>query len=73
MAEKVIRETHTEGVETPPSPTEKSQIYHHEAIGHDERNVGLRIDGDDLDHMHEPKVRPTSGIPYYWQIMGLLT
>ena len=62
MDEKTIRETHTEGVETPPSPTEKSQIYHHESAGRVERNIGLRIDGDDLDHEHEPKVCPTTAL-----------
>lgn len=37
---------------------EKSDAIHSEEvnIGKVERNVGLRIDGDDLDHEHEPKV-----------------
>lgn len=55
MAEKAVETVHGEAIET--SPTEKSQAYHAESVGHVERNVGLRIDGDDLDHEHEPKVQ----------------
>lgn len=55
MAEKTVETVHGEPIEVA-SPTEKSQAYHAESVGHIERNVGLRIDGDDLDHEHEPKV-----------------
>ena len=61
MAEKTVRESHEVVLETPPSPTEKTGAYHEESVARAaraERNVGLRIDGDDLDHEHEPKVRP---------------
>jgi hypothetical protein len=56
MSEKLVHETRGEAVETPPSPVDKSQVYHDESVIRAERNVGLRIDGDDLDHEHEPKV-----------------
>jgi hypothetical protein len=55
MAEKRIDSVHGEAVETPSPPGEKSEAYHAEAVGRFERNAGLRIDGDDLDHEHEPK------------------
>jgi hypothetical protein len=42
--------------DTTPTQVEKSYASHAETVGQTERNAGLRIDGDDLDHMHEPKV-----------------
>ena len=62
MAEKNITGAHGEAVEGPPSPAEKSDAYHEESVPRYERNVGLRIDGDDLDHEHEPKVCPGQAI-----------
>lgn len=43
-------------LEVVPTTEEKPQVNHHESMGRTEKNVGLRIDGDDLDHEHEPKV-----------------
>jgi hypothetical protein len=59
MAEKTVETVHGEAVDASDSSAEKSHAYHSESVGHVghvERNVGLRIDGDDLDHEHEPKV-----------------
>ncbi|KIW66046.1 hypothetical protein PV04_08255 [Phialophora macrospora] len=56
MTEKSIGETHGVAVEMAPSPVEKSHVHHEESVAHAERNIGLRIDGDDLDHEHEPKM-----------------
>ena len=55
MAAKTSEMVHGEAVETPSPPSEKYDAYHAE-IGHPGRVDGLRIDGDDLDHEHEPKV-----------------
>ena len=41
----------------------EADALHHENevhIGKVEKNVGLRIDGDDLDHEHEPRVCVTA-------------
>lgn len=45
-----------------PREVEKEDVYHVEALGSKaERGAGgLRIDGDDLDHEHEPKVSANS-------------
>lgn len=59
MAEKTIGISHGEAVEMSSSPVEKSGVHHEESVAHYERTVGLRIDGDDLDHEHEPKVSHT--------------
>jgi hypothetical protein len=56
MTEKHIGEAHGVAVETASSPVEKSHVHHEESVAHTERIIGLRIDGDDLDHEHEPKV-----------------
>lgn len=41
---------------------EKTPTQHAETVEHTEKNLGLRIDGDDLDHEHEPKVFPVTAI-----------
>lgn len=38
------------------APTGKQYSSHAETVEQTEKNVGLRIDGDELDHEHEPKV-----------------
>ncbi|OAP59359.1 hypothetical protein AYL99_06657 [Fonsecaea erecta] len=43
-------------VEAPSSSVEKSQVQHEESVDQAEKSIGLRIDGDDLDHEHEPKM-----------------
>lgn len=35
---------------------EKAPTQHAETVEHTEKNLGLRIDGDDFDHEQEPKV-----------------
>lgn len=35
---------------------DKTEAQHDEIVTRVEENVGLRSDGDDLDHEHEPKV-----------------
>lgn len=39
------------------------EAHHEHAEVHDKQlSSALRIDGDDEDHMHEPPVRPLSGL-----------
>ena len=60
MAGKTIETVHGVTVEAPALPGEENHKYHAESAGHVEQNVGLRVDGDDLDHEHEPRVRYAS-------------
>ncbi|KIW93966.1 uncharacterized protein Z519_05281 [Cladophialophora bantiana CBS 173.52] len=56
MAEKHIGAAEEVAVEAPSSSAGKSQVHHEESVGDVEKTIFLRIDGDDLDHEHEPKM-----------------
>ncbi|OQU95521.1 hypothetical protein CLAIMM_01709 [Cladophialophora immunda] len=55
MAEKTTGLAEELAVEAP-SSSEKSQVHHEESLDQAEKVIGLRVDGDDLDHEHEPKM-----------------